>query len=61
MTGQTKTTKSQQPGPTRAPQKDQAEGAPEVVDKELNKAGAGGSGSSGVSKDKDGRSGGGKA
>jgi hypothetical protein len=35
MTDRTKTTKARQPGPTRAPLKDQPEGSPEVVDKEL--------------------------
>jgi hypothetical protein len=36
MTDRTKTTKAQQPGPTRAPPlKDQPEGSREAVDKEL--------------------------
>ncbi len=35
MTDGSKTTKAQQPGPTRAPLKDQPEGSRETVDKEL--------------------------
>ena len=41
MTGQTKTTSEKQPGPTRAPQKDQAEGSPEAVDRQLDRSGSG--------------------
>jgi hypothetical protein len=39
MTGQTKTTTANQPGPTRAPLEDQPEGSPETVDKDLEKSG----------------------
>ena len=54
MTGQTKTTNEKQPGPTRAPQKDQAEGSPEVVDRQLDKTASqtGKGGQSGAQKGK---------